>query len=172
MRDLLDSVFEPLLGAIEDLQALPGQLSLAGLIAELDTIHATVRGQIAQLHPDQVLGDALTALTGLRERVADFDPLALLNEALTALRDSSSRVLGKLDAEDILATPLAVYDKILADLGQLDLQRILVPLLDTLDALAAGVEQGLEDTTTAFQRLQAALPDQIGSTTVSGSASL
>ncbi|SEA37147.1 hypothetical protein SAMN05660964_01428 [Thiothrix caldifontis] len=74
--------------------------------------------------------------------------------------------------EAILATPLEIYDGIIGALEQLNLQRLLAPLLDTLDALAAGVNQGLEDTTGAFQRLQDALPDRVGSTTISVSVSV
>jgi hypothetical protein len=172
VQDLLDGFLDPVLGAIADLQALEEQLSLSALTEELDAIHGAVRAQIEQIHPDQLLGETVSAFTGTQAQVLEFDPFGPLEAGLTALRESSTRVLGKLDAEAILATPLAVYDELLSALEQLSLERLLEPVLDTLDALASKVSKGLEDTTGAFQRLQDALPDSVGGTTISASASV
>jgi hypothetical protein len=41
-----------------------------------------------------------------------------------------------------------------------------------LDTLSEKVSQGLDDTAESFERLQNALPDQVGSTSLSASASV
>lgn len=167
---MLDSFFNPVLAAVNDLKALRDQLSLAGIMTELDAVHGAARGQIAKMHPDELLGEAVDAFNDTQAQVLAFDPLGPINDALTALRGSTSRVLGKLDAEAILATPLAVYDDLLRALELLDLQQILAPVLDTLDLLASQVDTGVDNTVTRFKQLQSALPDQVGSTSTTVSA--
>jgi hypothetical protein len=171
VESLLDGFFNPVLDAVADLEALKDQLSLASLMAELDGVHAAARSQIETMHPDQLLGDTVSAFNDTQAQVLAFDPLGPINEALTLLQDSSVRVLGKLDGEEILKTPLSIYDDIMQALEQLDLEQLLTPVLDVLDAIAAKVDKGLDDTADSFIRLQEVLPDQVGSTSVSASAS-
>ena len=168
----LDGFLNPVLDAIDDLQALESQLSLADLMIELDEIHTAARQKIEALHPNTLLGDVVTAFTGSQNQVLSFDALGSLTEGITNLQDTSTRVLGKLDAEEILKTPLEIYDDVLSLFESLDLGELLTPVLDVLDNLSEKVATGLDETSTAFVRLQDALPDQVGSSSVSGSASV
>jgi len=172
VENLLDGFFNPVIDAVADLQALKDQLSLASLMADLDSVHAAARAQIQTLHPDQLLGDTVSAFNDTQAQVLAFDPLGPLTEALTMLQISSVRVLDKLDGEEILKTPLAIYDDIMQALEQLDLEGLLTPVLDVLDTIAAKVDKGLDDTADSFSRLQQALPDKVGSTSISASASV
>ncbi|MCP4285355.1 MAG: hypothetical protein GY792_13020 [Gammaproteobacteria bacterium] len=168
---LLDGFLNPVLDAIADLQALQDQLSLADLMLELDEIHAAARQKVEALHPNNLLGEVVSAFNDSQTDVLNFDPLGPITEGLTSLQESSSRVLGKLSAEEILKTPLEIYDDVLSLLESLDLGELLTPVLDVLDNLSQKVASGLDDTGTAFVRLQDALPDQVGSTSVTGSVS-
>lgn len=169
---LLDGFLNPVLDAIADLQALENQLSLADLMLELDEIHAAARQKVAALHPNNLLGDVVSAFNDSQTDVLNFDPLGPINEGLTSLQDSSTRVLGKLSAQEILKTPLEIYADVLSVLESLDLGDLLTPVLDVLDNLSEKVTSGMTDTSTAFIRLQDALPDQVGGTSVSGSVSV
>ena len=60
----------------------------------------------------------------------------------------------------------------MALLNALNLNDLLGPLYDRLDAIAGQVSTGLEGTVTSFEGLQEALPSQIGSTSISVSASV
>ncbi len=164
---LVAEVLAPLKAAIAGLEALLAAIDLTPLREAVDGIHQEVRQQIAALHPDQVLGDAIAAFAAARQQVVGFDPLADATAALTELRDATARLLGKLDAEAILAKPIGIYDGLLDAFGQLDIETLLAPVLDGLDEIAQQVEQGLDDTVVAFKRLQDALPSKIGSTTIS-----
>lgn len=169
---LLDGFLNPVLDAIADLQLLENQLSLADLMLELDEIHAAARQKVEALHPENLLGDVVSAFNDSQTDVLNFDPLGPITDGLTSLQESNSRVLGKLSAEEILKTPLEIYDDVLSLLESLDLGDLLTPVLDVLDNLSQKVASGLDDTGTAFVRLQDALPDQVGSTSVSGSVSV
>ncbi|SEA25030.1 hypothetical protein SAMN05660964_01238 [Thiothrix caldifontis] len=104
VQDLLDSFLNPIINAIGDLKALKEQFSLVAFMQELDAIHATARGQIGQLYPDQLLGETVAAFTNTQAQVLAFDPMEPLNNALEALRTNNAHVLSKLDGEAILAT--------------------------------------------------------------------
>lgn len=172
LADFVDGFLNPILDGISQIQALEAQLSLDTLIAELDAIHQATRDQITKLHPDEILGETKTSFIQAQSDVLGFDPLGPLTAAIEALKTSSTRVLGKLDAEEILKTPIEVFQDVLTTLEMIDLQNLLKPILDVLDSLSQKVSQGLEDTTEAFERLQDALPDQVGSTSISASASV
>ncbi len=169
---LLDGFLNPVLDAISDLQSLKEQLSLSGLMEDLDEVHGSVVSQIKVVHPEQLLGDSVTAFNDTQSQVLAFDPLGPINDAITALQTSSVRVLEKLDGEEILKTPLAIYDDIFGAMESLNLEQLLEPVLDALDSLSEKVSQGLDDTVDSFERLQDALPDQVGSTSLSASASV
>ena len=163
---LIDSVLSPVLDAITTLQDLIGALDVGPLLEALDSVHAEVLAQIEALSPDALLGEAIGAVQSLQATLADADPLEPVETILEAVRDTIARVLEKLSLEVLLETPLAIYDQILGALGQLDVARLLAPLLDALDAIARGVDEGLDRTVDAFERLQAALPSGGGGSTL------
>jgi hypothetical protein len=171
VTELLDGLLDPLLSAITDLEGLKDAVSLESVIADLSAIHAAVRAQVAGLHPDVLLGESLSTFAATQAQIVAFDPLGPIDDGLTAIRDTSTRVLDKLDSQVILQRPIAIYDSVLDTVGGLDIQALLGPLLTTLDDLSSKVEKGLDDTTSSFIRLQDALPDQVGSTSISASAS-
>jgi hypothetical protein len=51
-------------------------------------------------------------------------------------------------------------------LSALDIQSLLAPVLDLVDSIGQQVDQGLDETVTAFQGLQAALPGGGGGSSV------
>jgi hypothetical protein len=131
-----------------------------------------VRSEIEVLHPDSLLAGSLGAWSAAQADVAAFDPLGDVEEALEEVGDRAAAVVSKLDPRALLATPIEIFDLVLTDLERLDVSSLLTPLFDQLDAIAAQVDTGLEGTVVAFKRLQDALPSQVGSTSVSGSASV
>jgi hypothetical protein len=70
-----------------------------------------------------------------------------------------------------MATPAPVFTDTSSAVA-LDFNGLLDPLYDRLDAIALQVTEGLDTTVAAFERLQDAVPDTIGSTSVSGSVSV
>jgi len=169
---LLEAVLRPFKKGVQDLLAVLEAIDLTPLREAVDGVYQEVRAQVAALSPEQLLGDVLASFTALQQEVAAFNPLAAVQSALTEMRDTTSRVLGKLVPSDILATPLSIYDDIVGALGALNVSQLLTPVLDQLDTIAQQVDQGLDITVVAFHGLQDALPDQIGSTSLSASASV
>jgi len=169
---LIDAVLDPVRTAVEDLIAVLDAFDLTPLREAVDGVYQDVRAEIAALAPENLLADTLSAFRDVQQQVAQFDPLADVQAALDGLRDSTTRILGKLKGSEMLATPLAIYDEILAQLEQLDIENLLAPVLDQTDAIALQVDEGLTGTVDAFQRLQDALPDRVGSTELSVSVTV
>lgn len=155
---LLDAVVAPLKQGITRLIALVDAIDLAPLRQAVAAIVAEVRQQILALSPRTLLGPTLDAFVALKTELATFDPLRAIREAVDQLKASVTRVLGKLKAEDLLAQPIRIYDEIVKALSALQLGNLLSPILDTLDTLAAQVDEGLDRTADALTRLQQALP--------------
>ena len=65
----------------------------------------------------------------------------------------------------------AIFDDMIGALEQLDVGKLLEPIFVQLDAIAFQIDAGLENTCASFKRLQDALPDRIGSTSLSVSVS-
>lgn len=171
VSDILDGFIDPILGGIDELKSLEQQLSLQGLMAELDAIHSATKEQISQLHPNVLLGDTIDAFKQTQSDVLDFNPLEPIKAAIESIQSSSERILNKLDAQDILATPIDIFEDLLSSLELIDLQELLKPILEVLDNLSQKVSDGLADTTASFKQLQEALPNQVGSTSITVSIS-
>jgi hypothetical protein len=90
---------------------------------------------------------------------------------IDALRSVADRVLGLLDARSLLLQPIRIYDEVAAAVAALDVEALLAPILDRLDALAAQVGEGLDETGDALEALQDALPAPGGGSSVSVSVS-
>ncbi|HYJ84703.1 MAG TPA: hypothetical protein VEW46_01445 [Pyrinomonadaceae bacterium] len=169
---LIDAVLTPIKDGIQDLLDAVGKIDLTALREQIDSIFQSALEQIGNLHPDRLLGDVLTAFESVRTEVLGFNPLVDLTIALTELRETTTRILGKLNAGEIMATPLQIYDTLMGLFEQLDLNALLQPLFDQLDNIAKQVDEGLTGTVDSFGRLQDALPDTIGSTSLSASVSV
>jgi hypothetical protein len=76
-------------------------------------------------------------------------------------------VLEKLSAQQMLASPLAIYREVLAAFDALDIGALLAPIFDLIDSIARQVDEGLDETVGAFQGLQAALPSGGGGSSAS-----
>ncbi|HWK90270.1 MAG TPA: hypothetical protein VNP72_09750, partial [Longimicrobium sp.] len=175
VAELVDALLVPLQEGVSRLEALVAAVDLQPFLDSLTAIYDEARAQVQALNPRTLLAPELASFTALQQELQDFDPLQPVRAVLDALRETALRVLAKLDAEALLAQPIRIYDEIMAALRSLDLQALLAPVLDTLDALAAQVDEGLDRTTDALERLQAALPapgSGGGSASVSVSASL
>jgi hypothetical protein len=165
---LLESILIPIEGSITQIKTLVALIDLAPLRQSLDTVFQEVLTQINSLDPLQILKGPLEAFASLKLEVSTFDPLATILNLLNELRDTVARVLEKLSAERLLESPIAIYDSILNEFKLLNVETLLEPVLDQLDVIAEGVSTGLDDTVTAFERLQEALPASSGG----GSASV
>lgn len=155
---LIDAVLAPVKAAITRLAGLIDAISLAPLVSALQAVYDEVRADLQALSPATLLAQPLAAFSALQAELAGFDPLAPLLTLLDGLRDTAVRVLAKLSAQQLLQSPLAIYNTLLAALATLDIQSLLAPVFDTVDAIALQVDSGLDDTVSAFQGLQAALP--------------
>ena len=161
VQTLLNGILGPLKDGVARVRAALDAIDLAPLLAALDAIHAEVIAQIQLLSPDALLGPTLAEVTALKTTLAAADPLAPVLQILNGVRDAIARVLAKLSLETILATPLAIYDELLTDLSKLDVATLIAPLLAELEDIATQVDDGLDKTVTAFERLQAALPSGV-----------
>jgi hypothetical protein len=167
VQALIDAVIAPLKTAIARLSALIAALDLAPLEQAVDAVFQDTLAQLQALSPATLLAAPLAAVNTLKAEVAAFDPLAALLTLLDALRDTAARVLEKLSAQQLLADPLAVYREIVEALDALNVQALMAPVLDLLDQIAHDVDEGLDNTLGAFQRLQDALPSGGGGSSVS-----
>lgn len=161
---LLSAIVTPLKDGITKVKQLVDAIDLQPLIAALDGVFNEVKNQIKTLHPDELLKEPLAAFKKLQDDVKNQNPLAKVITIVTDLRDASERILVKLKLETILGSPLAIYDHILAELGRLDVRGLVDPVLVELDNIAHQVDDGLDRTVAAFEKLQAALPGDEGGT--------
>lgn len=171
MRDrvlaLVDSVLQPLKDAVAELTGLIADFDLGPLKQAVDDIFQAALAQLHALSPAGLLAAPLASVAALKQQVAQFDPLAALLGLLDALRDTAARLIGKLSASQLLADPVAIYNEIVDAIDQLNVQALMQPVLDLLARIAHDVDSGLDDTVTAFKRLQDALPAGGGGSSVS-----
>ncbi|CAD5366054.1 conserved hypothetical protein [Rubrivivax sp. A210] len=158
LRALLDAVIAPLRDALASLQSLLDAIDLTPLAEAADGVVAEVKTQVLALSPAQLLAGPIASFDTLRAAFVDSDPLSRVLAIIENLRDLVASVLEKLSLEVLLATPLEIYDDLLAQLRAVDPTGLLDPVFDELDAIAAEVSSGLDDTVAGFKRLQDALP--------------
>ena len=158
LEALLDAVIDPLKDGIDNIRAVVDAIDLTPLREAMQLVVDEIKGQIAALHPDALLGPSIAAVEVLQTTLIEADPVAAVTEMLTHLRDLIDAVLHKADLDKLLESPLAIYDHILAELDKLNLEGLLDPVFDQLDDIAQQVDVGLDETVVAFERLQGALP--------------
>jgi phage-related protein len=169
LRAFVAAVIDPLRAAVQKLIDVMNLLTLTPLKDGLTSVHAAIVGQVAQFHPDQLLAQPLAAFRQLRTDVLAFDPVADIQSIIDNLAKAIDSVLKKLNLEELLAEPLQLYDRILSAFSALRPAELLQPVLEQLDRIAAEVHAGLTETVTSFRALQDALPDHVGSTSLSAS---
>ena len=158
LKILVTAILTPIKSSITEIKTLVALIDLGPLRESLDVVFQEVLAQITALNPLEILKEPLAAFASLKLEISAFDPLATILNLLDQLRDTIARVLEKLSAEKLLATPIAIYDTILKDFKVLNVETLLDPVFDRLDAIAEGVNTGLDETITAFEKLQRALP--------------
>lgn len=162
LQALLTAVLAPIKAGIATLTTVIAQIDLQPLTDAADTIVGDVKAEIDRLNPKLLLAGPLAAFATLKDTVVNHDPVEEITALLTGLRDLIAEVLSKLDFDRLLETPLTIYDHILSELRKLDPSGLLDPVFDRLDAIAAQVDTGLDETVAAFKRLQEALPEGSG----------
>ncbi|BDI04731.1 hypothetical protein [Sphaerotilus microaerophilus] len=170
LQALLNAVILPVQTALQRVQDLIDAVDLTPLREAVDEAFQAAVAQVQALSPATLLAAPLAAAEALQAEVAAFNPLQALLGLLNGLRDTVARVLAKLNAQELLADPVAIYREIVDALDALNLQALMAPVLDLLDSIAHDVDSGLDDTVGAFQRLQDALPSGGGGS--SGSVSV
>ncbi len=169
---LIDAVIVPVKAAITQLQTLINAFDLAPLQTAVDQAFQGAVAAVQALSPSTLLAAPMGSVNALKAQVAAFNPLQALLTVLDALRSTVARVLAKLSAQQLLADPVAIYREIVDALNALNVQALMAPVLDLLDAIAHDVDVGLDDTVTAFQRLQQALPAGAGGSSITVEVSL
>ena len=164
---LLNAVLLPLKTGVARIQTLLAALDLGPLVQAVDAVFQAAVAELQALSPSSLLAGPLGAVAALKAQVAAFNPLAALLTVLNALRDTAARLLGKLSAQKLLADPVLIYNEIVDAIDALNVQALMAPVLDLLDNVAHDVDAGLDDTVTAFRRLQDALPAGGGGSSVS-----
>jgi hypothetical protein len=172
IRTILEEILRPVRAAITDLKELLALINLDPVIEGIQGVFDEVREQLLAFSPATLLREQLDAFAGLQAELLAFDPLAPILAVLNALRDTAARVIAKLSVTRLLEAPLAIYDTVLDAIDQLNIQTLLAPVLDTLDDIALQVDQGLDETVGAFQRLQESLPPPGGGSSASVSVSV
>lgn len=172
IQALLTAITTPIGDGITELRSLVEAIDLTPLREAMDRVVTELIAEITALHPDQLLAEPLASFNALRAALVDSDPLETINTILTNIRDLAAGVLAKLDLDQLLESPLAIYDHILSELQKLDPRGLLDPVFDQLDTLARQVDEGLDETVDAFERLQDALPSGGGGSSASVSASV
>jgi hypothetical protein len=169
---LVDLIVAPVKDAIADLQSIAAALDLAPLREGLQSIYDTAKAGIQALAPSTLLAPSLASFDALKAELLTFDPLSELRHILDSLKATKDRVVAKLKASELLVSPIAIYDEIIKALEALNLDNLIAPVLDALDDLAGQVDEGLDRTTEALQRLQQALPAPGSGGSASGSVSV
>jgi len=172
MQALVAAVTGPLRAATDDLLRVIEAFDLTPLRERLAVITEAAKAEIAGFRPGTLLAEALAGVAAAKAAIAAFDPLGAVTEALDGLRERVAAILGRLDVGALLAGPIRLFEAVTETLERLDPMRLLGPVLDRLDAIAAQVQAGLEETFGAFGRLQDALPDRVGGTTVTVEAAV
>lgn len=164
---LVNAVLTPVKDGIQQLNHLIDAIDLGPLKDAVDAVYQEILAELQALSPATLLAAPLAAFDTLKAELATFDPLAPVLALLNGLRDTAARVLAKLSTQQLLATPLEIYRDVLAAFGALDIGALLAPVLDLLDTIAKQVDDGLDETVTAFKQLQAALPSGGGGSSAS-----
>lgn len=166
---LLTALLDPVQDGITNLQGIIAAIDLTPLREAVDAIVDELQNQLMALHPDALLAEPLAAFAEFQTTLRDNDPVAAVTAILENLRELIARVLDKAHLETLLEAPLAIYDHILEQLRRLQFAGLLDPIFDQLDALALQVDEGLDGTVVAFEKLQAALPSGGGGSSASAS---
>lgn len=154
-------LIEPVKDGVAELQALIDSIDLNPIVAEIATVHSSLRDEVNALRPSQLLGEPLTEFEQLQATIAAYDPLSPVRSTIDAFKAAVEEVAGEqspLRPTVMLGSLLTTYDDILAAAGDLNVRDMLKPLLDELESISGQLDEGLGRSAVALKKLQDALP--------------
>ena len=164
----------PIKAGIAELTAFIAHIDLTVVRDELAALHAQIRAQIVAVSPEALLGPVLDAFDTVRLHLIDYDPLQPIRVSVNAFKQTVAELAAPTSPVRptvMLAGVLAAYDTVLATAGQLDIRALVAPVLDRLRDLEQQLDDGLGIAGGAFEHLQQALGQALG-TTAGGSVSV
>jgi len=153
-----DGLLAPVRGGVADLQGVLAVLDISFLTTELQQIHDELLAQIDALLPSALLGPIVDSFEETQRTILDFDPLGDARAVVDEMKAVVTEVVNDFRPTTIFAPVLDVYDHILRIAQGLDVKDLLRPVLAALADIEAQLDEGLDRTADALDRLQAALP--------------
>jgi hypothetical protein len=153
-----DGLVGPVRQAISDVKQLLATLDLGFLTTELKSLHDELLADIDQLKPSTLLADVIASVQQTQETILGFDPLGAARAAVDAMKQAIEELVNDFRPTKLFGPILDVYDHILKIARGLDVKNLLEPILTALDDIKAQLDEGLDRTADALDRLQAALP--------------
>jgi hypothetical protein len=154
---LLDGLVTPVKTGIGELEQLVANLDISIFRTELETLHATIRAELAALSPESILDPALDALEAMQAHLEAYDPLDPVRTIIQVLKDAIQELVTDFRPSTLLAPGLELYDEILALARSLDVHGLLDPILEALRDIEAQLGSGLDGAAGAMKHLQDAL---------------
>jgi hypothetical protein len=164
----LDALLAPARDTVGTLRSLVNAFDIGPVQAELVALHQQVTAQVAAASPRALLGPVIDTADATITRLADFDPLGPVNDVLTQAKAAATQVLDTARPTVVFADVVAIHGELMRLAAGLDVRSLLQPVLTALDALAAQLDSGFDQTGDALQRLQASLPDKVSDMSLSG----
>ncbi len=153
-----DGLLAPVRQAIADLQGVLAALDISFLATDLQAIHDDVLAEIDALSPSALLGPIVDSFEQTQQAILAFDPLGAARAVVDAMKAAVAEVVNDFRPTTIFAPLLDLYDHILQIAGGLDVKNLLEPILTALHEIETQLDDGLDRTADALDKLQAALP--------------
>jgi hypothetical protein len=170
--DLVTALLDPVESTAAAVQGALGAVDLGPVVDGLTVVHASVLARVDQVSPGALLGPVVGALDDIVAALEAFDPLAPVGDVIATLRSTVEEVFGTLRPSVLFADITTIHDAVVDATRGLDVRGLLDPVLTALDGLAAQLGDGLEEVAAALARLQAALPDRVSDSGLTGSVSV
>ncbi len=172
VTEIIDAALAPALEMTTAIESAVGLIDIGPVIDEVTSLHAEIGGQIAALTPEALLGDVIARFDATVDRLETFDPLAPVRGVIDDMTLTVETTFDTLRPTVIFQDVCDIYATILELAGGLDVRGLLEPILTALEGIALQLDVGLEETAEALGRLQAALPGEVSSSSLSGSVSV
>jgi hypothetical protein len=153
-----DGVLGPVRRGVTDLQGVLAALDISFLTTELQSLHDDLLAQIDALMPSALLGPVVDSFEQTQQTILAFDPLGAATAVVDTMKQAVAEVVNDFRPTVIFAPILDVYDHILKIASGLDVKNLLQPVLDALHDIETQLDDGLDRTADALDKLQAALP--------------
>jgi hypothetical protein len=170
--ELVDAALAPALDMASTIESTVNLIDIGPLIDEVKALHTDIGNQIDAVSPDGLLGDVIARFDGVVDRLETFDPLAPVRLVIDELTLTVDTTFDTLRPTVIFKEVCDIYATIVELAGGLDVRSLLEPILAALADIVLQLDAGLEGTAEALGRLQDALPGEVSSSSLSGSASV